>query len=129
MCDICITQQIHIDTKYNKMKEQLFIQRVENIVQENISSPSLKGEIIALNLSMSRMQLHRKLKKSYQKNASEFILAKRLEHAKMLLKHTDEPIFKIAKTLGYQDPTYFSKVFKKDIGISPSIYRKEKNYF
>lgn len=108
------------------MKDELFIQRVEEIVGEYISNPNLKGELVALNLSMSRMQLHRRLKRSKAQNASEFILARRMRHAQMLLKDTDEPILQIAKKIGFQDATYFSKVFKKQLGISPSTYRKEE---
>ena len=56
----------------------------------------------------------------------------RLEHALELLRTTEDKTYIIASRVGYMEPNYFSYVFKKHYGISPSKYRaemsvKEKN--
>lgn len=48
----------------------------------------------------------------------------RMENACMLIECTELTIAEIAERVGYDDPVYFSQVFKKQIGISPSIYRR-----
>jgi two-component system response regulator YesN len=45
--------------------------------------------------------------------------------AKELLEYTDDRIVNIALNLGFSEPNYFSKVFKKTVGKSPTAYRNE----
>lgn len=47
----------------------------------------------------------------------------RLEHAVELLNNTDEKSYYIAEQVGYLEPNYFSYVFKKQYGVSPTKYR------
>ena len=47
-----------------------------------------------------------------------------MKAAKELLQNTNDSINEIAEKVGYQDTRYFSKLFKKNIGIKPSEYRK-----
>lgn len=47
----------------------------------------------------------------------------RLEHAVELLRTTEDKTYVIAEAVGYTEPNYFSYVFKKQYGISPSKYR------
>ena len=49
----------------------------------------------------------------------------KIERAKYLLISTSLKNYEIAETLGYKDHEYFSKVFKKSTGLSPTVYRKE----
>ncbi len=50
----------------------------------------------------------------------------RMEKAKWLLENTDEKAYMIAGMVGYDEPNYFSYVFKKAYGISPSKYRQQR---
>ena len=54
----------------------------------------------------------------------EYLTMVRMEEAKKLLKDTSLSIVAIASQVGYEDASYFSKVFKKYVGISPAQYRK-----
>lgn len=58
---------------------------------------------------------------------STHLNALRMEHAKILLSTTDKPIKEIAVNCGYGDALYFTRVFHKIHGISPSRFREEKN--
>lgn len=54
---------------------------------------------------------------------SDYLRDVRLSEAKRLLSTTQTPIHEISSMIGYQDSSYFFKVFKKEIGITPSDYR------
>lgn len=54
----------------------------------------------------------------------DYTISLRMSHAKALLMETDQSISDIAVKCGYTDFTYFSKQFKKNTGLSPSMFRK-----
>lgn len=55
---------------------------------------------------------------------TQYIMAKRVANAQMLLESSDYNMTEIAKIVGYDNPLYFSRVFKKEKGMSPMEYRK-----
>ena len=57
-------------------------------------------------------------------NFSTFLKRFRISQAKRLLKGTDDKIYSIALQVGYNDPKYFNRVFKEEMGISPGDYRQ-----
>lgn len=54
----------------------------------------------------------------------QYILSIRISSAQSLLETTEYNIAEIAAIVGYDDPLYFSRLFKKQIGVSPSEFRK-----
>ena len=54
----------------------------------------------------------------------EYLLSKRIMHAKELLSTSNRTITDISQSVGFQDPSHFSRTFKKHQGLSPSEYRK-----
>lgn len=62
-------------------------------------------------------------KKEVGMTFTEYVTTLRVDHACELLRQTDLPIAEIAEKSGYEDYFYFSRVFKKLMGISPSLYR------
>lgn len=57
----------------------------------------------------------------------QYILGIRITNAQNLLESTSYNICEIANIIGYDDPLYFSRLFKKQTGLSPSDYKKGKN--
>ncbi|WNR46065.1 AraC family transcriptional regulator [Paenibacillus roseipurpureus] len=55
----------------------------------------------------------------------QYIHKVRLDRAKVLLRSSYAPISEIAREIGYEDPLYFSKMFMREVGLSPREYRKE----
>lgn len=55
----------------------------------------------------------------------EYFINLRVQHAAMLLDFTDMTVKEIGYEVGYDDPYYFSRVFKRVLGVSPSHYRKQ----
>ena len=54
----------------------------------------------------------------------DFFINLKMKHACRVLRSTSYPVCEIAKQLGYNDPYYFSRIFKKTIGIAPKLYRQ-----
>ena len=65
-------------------------------------------------------------KKETGKSFVSYVTDYRMEQAARLLIETNEKSYVIAQKVGYTDPNYFSYVFKRKFGVSPSKYRVEK---
>ncbi|MCI8946787.1 MAG: AraC family transcriptional regulator [Lachnospiraceae bacterium] len=81
---------------------------------------------IADHLNINRSYLHRIFKSFTGFSVQGYLLDYRLRQACILLKDTDLSVRIIAHSTGYTDPLYFSRIFSRKMGISPSTYRKNK---
>ncbi|MFE1630695.1 helix-turn-helix domain-containing protein [Brevibacillus reuszeri] len=64
-------------------------------------------------------------KKAYGHSVMDFLTELRIGHAKKLLRNSDLYMHEVARKVGYTDEFYFSRKFKKAVGISPSAYRRD----
>jgi AraC-like DNA-binding protein len=71
---------------------------------------------------MSKMQLYRKLKNLTSLAGNEFIRSIRLQQAKILLETAQLNISEIAYQVGFNDPAYFTRAFKKQYGRTPKSF-------
>lgn len=94
-------------------------------IHEHLSEP-LSLESLAQELHISASHLSRTFKKSQNESLTEYINRARIEKAKEYLKTSDTLTYEIAELVGYHDPTYFSSIFKKYTGVSPTEYRQGK---
>jgi len=118
-----------IDEEAVKIKtpNEKLIQKLEEIVKEQMANPDLSVETISRDIGMSRSQLQRKLKQLMQQNPSEYIKTTRLRHAAWLLESKDLAISEIAYATGFSSLSHFSNSFKEHYGISPSQYMEVNN--
>ena len=65
-------------------------------------------------------------KKIAQVTPAQYLVSLRINHALSLLDHTDYSIAKVAAAVGYDNPLYFSRLFRKHVGYSPRAYKKQK---
>ena len=68
----------------------------------------------------------RNFKQTTMKSPMQYILSIRINNAISLLETTDYNITEIATIIGYDNPLYFSRIFKKQTGLSPSDFRKKQ---
>lgn len=73
---------------------------------------------------INKFYLTRVFKEQFGLSINNYLLQKRITHAKQLLRFTDDTIETIGAECGISDPNYFSRVFKQVEGISPGEYRK-----
>lgn len=102
-----------------------FLNQVENHLKEFISDSSINAHLLAESFNYSRSQFAKKIQRLTGLSINEFIYQKRLEHAEELLLGTDKFISDIAFESGFNDPSHFSKRFKKSRGLSPRAYREQ----
>lgn len=78
-------------------------------------------------MGISPKKLIREVKNHEQKTPCNFITSKVIEKAKHKLRHTEDTSQMIAYQLGFQDPYYFIKYFKKNTTLTPTQYRKQSS--
>lgn len=125
----------HILTYFLMLNDSLYlsdtmIQHCPNIVfeikeylEKNIDS-KIKIQDIANNFFISRSELFYIFKKYTNTTIIEYLNTIRINKAKELLKNTDYTITEISQLVGYDSLQYFSRIFRKNIGSSPSEFRK-----
>ncbi|MEA5257381.1 two-component regulator propeller domain-containing protein [Arcicella aquatica] len=102
--------------------DEHFLEKAVRIVEENMMNTSLDIAFLERELNMSTMQLYRKLKSLTNFSGNEFIKNVRLKKAIQLLETDSFTIAEIAYKVGFNDPSYFTRIFKKEFGKSPSEY-------
>lgn len=102
--------------------------KILKYVTENMSNPDLKIDDIAEAMGMSRSVLYAKIKQSVSMTPIDFVRHIRIMRASELLQQTDDTLASISFEVGFSDPKYFSKVFKKEMGIVPSEYRERTKH-
>ncbi|HBV85604.1 MAG TPA: AraC family transcriptional regulator [Desulfosporosinus sp.] len=99
------------------------IQKAAEFVRINYRK-KITIEDIAQAVYLSPCYISRIFKQNLGCTISEYITQVRLENAKLMLKNCQYNIIQVAKKNGFEDPTYFARVFKKIEGIAPSRYRQ-----
>jgi len=102
--------------------DQKFIKRAIEIIEEHMDDSELTVESFSKMIGMSRVSLYNKLKALTSYSVQEFIFAIRLKRAAQLLKESGMTVTEIAYNVGFKDPSHFSKLFKKQYGVSPKAY-------
>ena len=102
-----------------------FFELVKQIIEDNIGNENFSVSDLAKEVGLSRSTLHRKLIRLTGKSASDFITEIRLTRALELLVSDVATVSEIAYRVGYSNPSYFNKVFKKTYNVSPSDVRKK----
>ena len=113
----------------------------KKLVQENISHDSnelaayknlidqlpFRMEMLCDRVGLSESQTIRLFKKAYGKTPYAYLFERRVWLARHLLRETSLSVSQIAEKLAFSDEYYFSGLFKKKTGVSPSAYRSEKS--
>jgi AraC-like DNA-binding protein len=103
--------------------------KVKEFISDNLDKPLTLTEI-ANRFRIGKTTLCKSVKQDLQVTVNGLIHFLRIEKAKQLLRSAELPIYSIADQVGIPDYNYFTKIFKKETGITPSVFRKlsEKEY-
>jgi DNA-binding response OmpR family regulator len=104
-------------------EEDVFVKRIRKLVEENISDANFTVEKLCKLVFISHSQLHRKLEATTGLSPNKFIRLLRLTKAKTLLMDPSNSIAAVADNCGFNDPGYFTRVFKQDCGLTPQDWR------
>lgn len=99
------------------------MQQIVDCIKQEMHSPNMKIDDIARHMGMSRSVLYSKIKNAVGMTPIDLVHNLRLKQAQEMLRNSDRPVSDIAYAVGFSDPKYFSKVFRKEVGMSPTDYR------
>ena len=117
----------NLSLKTNSFPGHPFLKRVHCALDQNIGNAAYQSAHLSTEMHLSRTQLYRKLKEFTGSTFTEMMLEKRIDRAKDLISKSDLNITAIAFELGYCDPSYFVKVFKKKVGVTPSEFKNARS--
>lgn len=108
-------------------REASFPASVSQFLESVFNPGKMPGTIAsyASAIGISENYLSRLVKKYTDRSVGAWIDIVRIQRAKRLLSETRQPIIDIASAVGIEDQSYFSRLFKKETGITPSAFRKK----
>ncbi len=104
-----------------------FILKVRTTIEAHLEEEKFGVEELSKAIFLSRAQVHRKIKALTGKSTGQFMHTVRLHHALQLLQETNKSITVIAFNVGYNDPSYFTRMFTREFGHPPSYFVKKGN--
>ncbi len=112
-------------TMYTTDRDKEFIDRMTAILEKNIVRPEFSVEEFAQIMNLSRTVFYQKVKGITGYAPIEYLRIVRMKKAaEIILTQSNLTIAEVGYKVGYNDPFYFSKCFKSQFGVSPSVYKK-----
>ena len=104
--------------------DQEFLEKITKLVLKNLGK-DFNVDDLCLEMGMSRSSLYNKVKALTGHSPSDFIRQIRLKEGASLLRSKKYTVAEISDMLGFSDPKYFTDIFKKHYGMTPSAYMKQ----
>lgn len=98
---------------------------IRRVVEQHYASPVTLPELAYLS-GRSLSSFKRDFQNTYNMPPAQWIRERRLSKAKEMLQNTQLPVSDVCYSLGFENPTHFSRIFKKQYGVSPSDIEKTK---
>ena len=116
------SQEQKVEHKQIQTPDDALMQRIMEVINENIGDSDLSVDMIAQKVGISRVHLHRKMKELTNQTPHSFIRNIRLQQAAKLLKDGKQSITDVMYTCGFSNSASFSTMFKNLYGCSPREY-------
>ena len=110
--------------KDNESPKDEFLQKMKNVILENIENSDFDVTRLCKAMEMGRTQIHRKIKATTDLSTTKFIRSIRLQEGKKLIESSTLNISEVAYKVGYKNPANFSTHFKEYFGFTPSETHK-----
>lgn len=116
-------QQDKIEKISMKSNDEILMDRIMRVVNKHLDDPELNVEMLASEVGLSRVHVHRKLKELTNLSTRDFIKNIRLQQAASLLEQNKKmTISEVAYAVGYTNLSHFSNSFREKYGMSPKEY-------
>ncbi len=123
---VTIAEEIASEKKGSQQREMTrIVEEAQRIMKENYADPSLNISGIARQLHVSQQYLSRLFRSVSGMTCMDFLTKTRMDAAKEILRGSSVKSYEIALMVGYNQPNYFSALFKKMTGLTPKQYRLE----
>lgn len=120
-----LDQSFNIISPYHKKKNDVLLKNILSYLEKNFHT-NLSRESLAERFGISVSNLSHLLRRKMDRTFVEILNQYRVDRAAQLLVMTELPLIEIALECGFQDQSYFGKVFRSHYGMSPAKYRKIK---
>ena len=114
----------HISNKNTETSNEV-VEAAKKYIESNYNK-NITLEDVSMRVNISAYYLSRIFKESTGENFIDYLTNLRIERAKELISTTQYSMKEICNMCGYSDPNYFSKSFKKNVGVTPTEYREGK---
>ena len=104
--------------------DQEFLKKITKLVKKNLGK-EFNVDDLCTEMGMSRSSLYNKVKTLTDLSPSDFVRQIRMKEAATLLQSKKFTVAEVSDMLGYSDPKYFTDIFKKHYGMTPSAYMKQ----
>lgn len=109
-------------SKMANWKNENIVFRINEFIEYNLAN-DLSSDILCSHFFVSRTKLYQIAMHAFGMGIGAYIMKKRIERAAELLKSTERTVSQIAREVGIPDGNYFSKLFKREMGLPPAKYR------
>ena len=92
-------------------------------IEKDFKNPGISISRISEELGINRAGLSRAFSRRLGMSPQQYLLSLRMQKAMSLLKETDLRVSEVAYSVGYTDPNYFARAFKKNTGMTPGDFR------
>ena len=127
---LCELIDMAIENVRSMQKTDGIVHSQKDIIKDYIDrnyKKDISAKDVAGILGYSDVYFSKVFKQLFDDNFINYLTKIRIDRAKVLLKDASFNIKEVGKSVGYADSNYFTKVFKRSIGISPSEYRSKHN--
>ncbi|NME72560.1 hybrid sensor histidine kinase/response regulator transcription factor [Flammeovirga aprica] len=116
------------DKEHVLTKDEKFLQDIKSILEDNYDNDEFTVEELSIKVNMSYIQFYRKFKAVTGITANEYLRVYRLEKASHLLSNDENiTVREVMYNVGFNSQSYFTKAFKKEYGMTPAEFKKNKN--
>jgi len=112
--------EIEANTLTHTPIDEQFMNRLTTLIHKNIGNNEMNTAFLCRELGMSSSKIYRKIKELTDLAPNEFIRTMRLKESAQLLKTKKYNVSEVTDLIGFSDPLYFSRCFKKQFGYPPS---------
>lgn len=117
--------QHHLSNPYSSPRQldrEIGAMRIYGYLERNFDK-KINLQTLSKLFSVSTRQLNRMMREEYKKSVFDVLHEIRIENAKRILLESDEKVISVATMVGYDDPSFFSRLFLRYVGCSPRQYR------
>lgn len=120
-----VFSELHKSITHLESENHVFSELIIQYIYNNISDKDLSLEKVSKHFNYSPEHFSRKFKKALNITFQNYLANLRIEEAKKLLENSPLSIIAVSKKIGFKDPAYFSKKFKKKTGFLPKDWRNK----
>ena len=117
------TEKLIATLEKTRPGEAAFMQKINAMIMANLDDENFDSDVLCRAMSLSRTQLFRRVKSLIRIAPAQHIKIMRLQKAKEYLETTDCTVSEIAFKTGFRNISHFTKIFKTQYGVLPSVYR------